>query len=73
MSDHEIQILESKFPALSGDAFAAARKRALDAGLSVVESFGNTLYRIDPDGNRQTVKTLECPTPVVPGTKIKLW
>lgn len=38
MSDQDIQKLESEFPPLSGAAFAAARKQALDAGLSVVES-----------------------------------
>ena len=29
MSDHEIQLLESQFPAVSGEAFAAARRSVL--------------------------------------------
>lgn len=73
MSDQEIQTLESQFPARSGDVFAAARQRALDAGLSVLETQGDTLYRVAPDGKRRPIKKLDRPTAVVSGEKIKLW
>lgn len=62
MSDEEIQKLESQFPALSGEAFAAARQQALDAGLSVVESENDCLYEIFPDGRRTFVKKISPPT-----------
>jgi hypothetical protein len=38
MSDHDIQVLESQFPALSGQAFAAARAQVLASGQSVLQS-----------------------------------
>jgi hypothetical protein len=68
MSEHDIQNLESQFPPLSGSAFAAARKQALDAGLSVLESEGGAIYETFPDGSRKLVKKIEPPTPVVIGS-----
>jgi hypothetical protein len=68
MSDQDIQKLESEFPPLSGSAFAAARKQALDAGLSVVESDNGVIYETFPDGSRKLVKKIDPPTPVVTGS-----
>lgn len=68
MSDHEIQLLESQFPALSGQAFAEARKRVLASGQSVLQSEGRFVYRVFPDGRKEVVKEIEPPTRVKPGT-----
>ena len=68
MSDQDIQKLENQFPALSGSAFAAARKQALDAGLSVLESKDGVIYEAFPDGRREVVKAIEPPTRVVTGS-----
>lgn len=72
MSDQEIQKLESQFPAASGIAFAAARKQALDAGLSVLESRDGMIYEVFPDGRRVEVKRIEPPVFVELGRKIQL-
>ena len=72
MSDQDIQQLESRFPAISGQAFAAARQQALRAGLSVVESRDGVIYEVFPDGRRVEVKRIEAPTYVEPGRKIQI-
>lgn len=72
MSDQDIQKLESQFPAASGIAFAAARKQALDAGLSVLESRDGMIYEVFPDGRRVEVKRIEPPVFVELGRKIQL-
>ncbi|MFC5457203.1 hypothetical protein [Prosthecobacter fluviatilis] len=68
MSDHDIQVLESQFPALSGQAFAAASAQVLASGQSVLQSEGASIYRVFPDGRREVVKHIEPPTRVKPGT-----
>ena len=68
MSDLEIQVLESQFPAVSGQAFAAARERVLASGQSVLQSEGSFVYRVFPDGHKVVVKEIEPPTQVKPGT-----
>lgn len=72
MSDQDIQKLESQFPAVSGLVFAAARRRALDAGLSVMESRDGVIYEVFPDGRRVVVKHIEPPTWVERGIKIEI-
>lgn len=68
MSDQEIQALESQFPAISGSAFATARKRMLQAGECVLESDNGVIYKVFPDGHRQEVKKIEPPTQFVAGS-----
>ena len=68
MSDQDIQKLESQFPPKAGSIFAAARKQALDAGLSVVESDNGIIYETFPDGHRKLVKKIDPPTTVVAGS-----
>jgi len=68
MSDSDIQVLESQFPAVSGHAFAEARKRVLDAGQSVLQTEGGVVLRVFPDGHKEVVKQIEPPTPAKPGT-----
>ncbi len=68
MSDHDIQVLESEFPALSGQAFAAARAQVLASGQSVLQSEGAFVYRVFPDGRKEVVKQIDPPTRVNSGT-----
>ena len=67
MSDQDIQLLESKFPALSGQAFATAREQVLQSGQSVLQSEDGVIYEVFPDGRRAKVKQIEPPTQVVAG------
>ena len=68
MSDKDIQKLESQFPALSGEAFAAARRSVLASGQSVLQTEGAYVVRVFPDGRKEVVKQIEPPIPVNPGT-----
>ncbi|MCX6856119.1 MAG: hypothetical protein NTV80_14560 [Verrucomicrobia bacterium] len=68
MSDHDIQLLESQFPAVSGQAFADARERVLASGQSVLQSEGGFVIRVFPDGRKEVVKQIEPPTRVKSGT-----
>jgi len=72
MSDHDIQQLESQFPAVSGSAFAAARDQVLASGQSVLQSEGGFIYRVFPDGRKELVKKIEPPTLVRRGTKLTI-
>jgi hypothetical protein len=68
MSDTDIQLLESQFPAVSGQAFAAARQQVLASGQSVLQSEGGFVVRVYPDGHKEVVKPIEPPTRVKSGT-----
>ena len=68
MSDHDIQVLESLFPTLSGQAFAPASAQVLASGQSVLQSEGAFVYRVFPGGRKEVVKQIEPPTQVKPGT-----
>ena len=70
--ENEIQKLESQFPAVSGQAFAAAREQVLASGQSVLQSEGGMIYRVSPDGRKELVKQIEPPTVVTPGTKLTI-
>jgi hypothetical protein len=74
MSEEEknIEILENRFPAKSGAAFADARQRVLASGQSVLQSEQGNIYEIFPDGRRVLVKTIEPPTTVVSGSRITI-
>jgi hypothetical protein len=67
MSDQDIQQLESKFPAVSGSAFAAARAHVLASGQSVLQSQDGVIYEVFPDGRKVAVKKIEPPTQFVSG------
>ncbi len=68
MPDQDIQQLENQFPAVSGSAFAAARKHVLASGQSVLQSQDGVIYEVFPNGRRVAVKKIEPPTPVVSGS-----
>jgi hypothetical protein len=67
--EEEILRLESQFPPVSGQAFAAARARTLASGQSVLQSEGAFIYEVFPDGRRVLVKQIEPPIQVEPGSK----
>ncbi len=69
MSDHDIEQLESEFPAVSGQAFAAAREKVLASGQSVLQAEDGVIYRVQPDGRKEKVKEIEPPTVVQIGTR----
>ena len=68
MSEQEIQSLENRFPAMSGQAFAAARRRVLASGQSVLQTENGCVVREYSDGRKEVVKNIEPPTSVKPGT-----
>lgn len=74
MADQENEILklESQFPAVSGQAFAAARERVLASGQSVLLSDNGIIYQVYPDGRREAVKKIEPPTIMDPGIKLTI-
>jgi hypothetical protein len=65
----DLDELEAQFPLVAATAFAAARERALAAGLSLLESQEGVLFEVFPDGRRVYVKRIEPPLYYVPGTK----
>ena len=71
-SEAEIQQLESRFPLVSGAAFAAARQQVLASGQSVLQSEDGFIYEVFPDGRKVLVKAIEPPTRMVPGRKFSL-
>ena len=68
MSDADLQVLESQFPAVSGQAFAKAREQVLASGQSVLQSEGSFVFRVFPDGRKELVKQIEPPIRVKSGT-----
>jgi hypothetical protein len=66
--ERQLQDLESRFPPVSGEAFAAARAQVLASGQSVLQSEGGFIVRVFPDGRKQRLRPVEAPTPVTPGT-----
>ena len=70
--ENEIQRLENQFPAVSGQAFAAAREKVLASGQSVLQTENGFIFRVFPDGRKELVKQIDAPTPVTPGTKLTI-
>lgn len=59
-------------PALSGQAFVAARERALASGQSVLQSTDGVIYKVLPSGVAHEVKRIDPPLKVEKGTVILL-
>jgi hypothetical protein len=70
--EREIEKLESTFPAISAQAFAEARRRVLESGQSVLQTEGEFLVRVHPDGRKEVVKKVEPPVHTKIGTIITL-
>lgn len=71
-TEADLQQLENGFPAVSGSAFAEARKRVLASGQSVLQSEDGSIYEVFPDGRKQFVKAVEPPIRVASGRKFSL-
>jgi hypothetical protein len=67
MPEHEIQIEEMRFPAVSGSAFATARESVLNSGQSVLQSEEGVIYEVFPDGRRIARKEIAPPSQYVTG------
>jgi len=72
MSDQDLQKLENEFPAVSGSAFAEARRQVLASGQSVLQSQDGAVYEVFPDGRRVEVKKIEPPTQYVTGSVFQI-
>ena len=73
MSDEEKELRNwETLPARSGEAFVAARARALASGQSVLQSDKGVIYEVTPDGKTREVKQIEPPFRVAKGTVITL-
>lgn len=70
--EQEIERLESRFPSLSGDAFAAARMSVRALGESILQVENGVIYRVFPDDRKEVVKKIEPPTIVVVGSRFTL-
>lgn len=72
MSDQEIQKLESQFPGIAGQAFAAARQKVLSAGQAVMQSENGFLIRVFPDGRKERIKPIPLPVSIQAGTVLSI-
>ena len=70
--ERQLQDLESRFPLLSGKAFAAARAKVLASGQSVLQTEGGYIVRVSPNGRKQRLKPVAPPTPCTPGTTLTI-
>ena len=69
-NDEQFEERESLIPHASGIAFATARARVLASGQSLLQSEGDAIYEVFPDGRRRFVKSIEPATDAVIGDKI---
>jgi hypothetical protein len=74
MSEDEknLRLLESQLPLVSGSAFAEARRQTLAAGQSVLQTEGDVIYEVFPDGSRIERKRIEPHRRYAKGTLIEL-
>jgi hypothetical protein len=74
MSDEEtaLCVQEARFPTVAGSAFAEARRQALAAGQSVLQTEHAIIYEVYPDGTRIERKRIEAPRSFAKGTIIHL-
>jgi hypothetical protein len=68
----ELDEVEIQLPPASGVAFAQARIGALAHGLSILQSRGDIIEEVFPDGRRRFVKYVEPPISVEIGSKYHL-
>jgi len=67
MFEDALNRLEASVPALSGQAFDAARRQALASGLSVVETENGVLFEVFPDGRKVRIKAVPLPQTIISG------
>ncbi|HLB52840.1 MAG TPA: hypothetical protein VJK48_03955 [Chlamydiales bacterium] len=72
MDDKTIDFLEQAIPELADAAFTRAYWSALASGFSVLETEGEDLVEIYPDGTKKFIKKILPRVPVKKGEKIEL-
>lgn len=72
MDDKTIDFLEQAIPELADAAFSQAYWRALSAGFSVLQTEGEDLVQVHPDGTKTFVKKVSPRIPVKKGIKIEI-
>jgi hypothetical protein len=74
MEDEEkyLDEVERRIASLSDEAFSAAYRETLEAGLNVLVAEKGVLYLVSPDGKRAKVRDLEAPTPSIKGETIAI-
>lgn len=72
MSEQELKRLEDRFPSVSGQAFAVARRRVLESGQGVLQVEDGKLVRVFKDGRREFIKDVPPSTPAKAGTKFSI-
>lgn len=72
MSEEAINHLEAQVPALSGVAFAEARRRVLASGQCVLQSEKGVIYKVFPNGDKIRVKEINPPEPVNSGSRFSI-
>ena len=72
MSEETINQLEASVPALSGQAFDAARQRTLASGQSVLQTENGVLFEVFPNGRKVRVKAVPPPEMVVSGQRFAI-
>ena len=72
VSEEALNQLEASVPALSGQAFDAARRQALASGLSVVETENGVLFEVFPDGRKVRIKAVPLPQTIVSGQRFAI-
>lgn len=70
--EKRVEELETHFAASAGEAFEAARTRALEARQAVVEAHEGALYEVSHNGTRKFLKKLAPPVPVKKGSKFSI-
>ncbi|MBY0231789.1 MAG: hypothetical protein K2W96_21085 [Gemmataceae bacterium] len=59
MTEEEIDALEEKFPQMALAALREASARAAESGLPRVLVIGDDLVRIQPNGEREFIRTIQ--------------
>ena len=72
MDDKKLDFLEKAIPELANAAFSDAYWKAIHAGFSVLETEGENLIEVHPDGTKTFIKKIPPRTPVEKGVKIEI-
>lgn len=72
MNEKDLNFLEQSIPELADAAFSRAYWGALAAGFSVLETEGEDLVEIHPDGTKTFIKKVPPRVPVKKGSKIEI-
>lgn len=68
----EFDKAESQIPLKAKDTFIQASNETLNAGDSILKVIGDTIYTVDPDGNKTKIKNIKTPIQIKKNSKISL-